>query len=155
MHIKSDHSYDAPPAKVHAMLTNPEFWQSLAQGRVDSCQASLTETGLKAKIGAPAPEQISAFTGATINVNLDASWLETDDGWAGPFTIDVDKMPASLVGTSTIAAKDAGTVVHYDGELTIRIPLVGKTLETKAAPYVMAIINDQEAVGQAWLASNS
>ncbi|MCL2783514.1 MAG: DUF2505 domain-containing protein, partial [Propionibacteriaceae bacterium] len=142
MHIDVQHHYDASPVAVHAMLADPAFWQSILtdEGRVESCQVDAIPGGVSMTLGVAAPSQLSRFTGGTLNLTLQTTWQVLDDGWSGPITIDVEKVPGSFAGTSTITPDGNGTSVVYNGDFTIHIPLVGKALEQKAAPYLTSVL---------------
>ena len=150
MHIQTQHHYQASPAAVRAMLANPAFWESLADG----CKGTATDNGVQVALSVPAPAQARRITGDTINADLEASWKPEGDGYAGPIILKAQGLPASFAGTTTISPDGDGSTVDYAGELSIRLPLVGPSLEKQAEPYLMRVINAQEAKGAEWLAAH-
>jgi len=134
------------------MMTDPAFWESLTSGRVNNCRADATADGVQVALAVKAPVQARRFTGDTLDATLDASWTPTGDTWTGPMGMSVKGLPASFTGSSTISPDGDGTKVAYQGDLTIKIPLVGDKLEAKAAPFLMSVIDSQQAAGAAWLA---
>jgi len=153
MHINTQHHFDASPAAVRAMLMDPKFWQSLAVGHVNHCDAAQTADGVQVDLGVQAPAEAKRLTGETLNATLEAAWKPTgDNAWSGPVAIAVKGLPASFSGTSTITPDGEGTSVAYEGDLTIRLPLIGPSLEAKAAPYLLGVLDAQQAAGTLWLA---
>ena len=53
-----------------------------------------------------------------------------------------------------VAAGGPGTIVTCNGSFSISIPLAGKKLEKKAAPYATAAFRTQQEAGDVWLASH-
>jgi hypothetical protein len=157
MHFHTQHHYDADTNRVYGMLTDPAFLDSLfaaADGLPHQVSVDGGHTVLRAQ--APAPQQITRFTGPTLSVTLDIAWGAADASGrrSGPVSVSVAKVPASLIGTATIAADTSGSTVTYDGEFTVRIPLVGAKLERTAAPYLTQGLDAQQDLGRAWLASH-
>lgn len=135
------------------MLANPQFWQSLAVGYVDHCAATPTADGVHVELSVKAPAEAKRIAGETLNATLEAVWKPAgDNDWRGPITIDVKGLPASFAGTSAITQDGGGTSVVYEGDLSIRLPLIGPRLEAKAAPYLMSVLDAQQAAGASWLA---
>jgi len=157
MRIDVHHHYDAAPGAVHAMLTDPAFWQSVLRGsdQVANCQVDAVDQGVHLSVDVKAPSQVSKFTGPVLAMTLRATWAPDDAGWGGPVNIEVQKVPGGFTGTSTITPDGPGTAVTYTGDFTVRIPFVGKALEQKAGPYLTAVLDDQQAQGVAWLTSHT
>jgi len=155
MKIDNQLHFDATPAAVRAMLMDPGFWNQLAVGRVDHCDATPTADGVSVEIGVRSPSQVQVVAGDVMTATLTATWSPAGDGWAGPVTIDVKGLPAAFNGTSSLNAAGDGTTVVYQGDLTIRIPLVGASLEKKTAPYLLSVLDAQQAVGTRWLAEHA
>jgi len=155
MRIDNQLHFDAAPAAVRTMLTDPGFWQQLAIGRIASCDATPTSDGVSVEIAVRAPSQVQRLTGELMSAALTADWLPDGDGWAGPVSIDVKGMPASFKGSSSLTAAGTGTTAVYQGDLTIRIPIVGPTLEKKTAPFLLSVLDAQQDVGTRWLTEHS
>jgi len=151
MHIQTKHHYDASPTAVRAMLADPAFWESLADGS----QGTAIADGVQVALAVPAPSKARSITGDVIHAALEATWQPADNGYTGPISLTVKGLPASFTGTSTIKPDGDGSVVDYQGELDIKLPLVGPKLERQAEPYLMRVINAQESKGAAWLASHA
>lgn len=156
MHIEVSQHYDAPAAAVHDMLADPAFWQLSMRGepQVESSQADAVTGGVVLRLKVTAPSQVARLVGDTLDMTLQATWLPDGDRWSGPVSIDVSKVPGSFSGLCTIAPAGGGTNVAYSGDFSIKLPLVGKTLEQKAAPYLTAVLKAQQATGIIWLADH-
>jgi len=155
MKIDNQLKFDATPAAVRAMLMDPGFWQQLAVGRVDHCEATPTSNGVTVDIGVRSPSQVQRLTGEVMSATLTATWAPSGDSWGGPVNIDVKGLPAAFTGTSSLTPEGTGTTVVYQGDLTIRIPLVGPSLEKKTAPFLLGVLDAQQEVGTRWLAEHS
>jgi len=154
MRIENQLHFDAAPAAVRAMLMDPGFWTQLAVGRVDHCDATPAADGVTVDIGVRAPSQVQRLTGDVLSASLSAAWAAAGHGWGGPVTIDVKGLPAVFKGTSSLNPDGTGTTVVYQGDLTIRIPLVGPSLEKKTAPFLLSVLEAQQDVGTNWLAEH-
>ena len=154
MRIDNQLHFDATPTAVRAMLMDPGFWTQLAVGRVDHCDATPTSDGVTVDIGVRSPSQVQRLTGEVMSATLTAAWPASGDGFGGPVNIDVVGLPAAFAGTSSLTPDGAGTAVVYQGDLTIRIPLVGPSLEKKTAPFLLGVLEAQQDVGTRWLAQH-
>ena len=85
------------------------------------------------------------------------SWQpETVDGdRRGAAHITVEGMPAELVGTVTLVSGGRGSVLTYDGELTVNIPFLGPSLAKQAAPALLEALEIQQRVGDEFLAKQN
>ena len=158
MHFSAQHTYDASPDRVFAMLTDADFLGSMMTSpSIKSHQVSVDGTHTVIAADAPAPSQIKRFTGDTLTITLDIDWctVTPEGGRTGPITVVVAKLPAKLSGTATVAPQGSGTTVTYEGEFSIRIPLVGGKLEGMAAPYITKVFDAQHLAGQDWLAEHA
>ena len=138
------------------MLADPAFWQYVLEGQTQTLEIGAVPDGVAMKLGVRAPSQVRAITGDTLQFGLSATWRLGDDGiWSGPIDIDGGKLPGAFAGTTTIGPDASGTQVTYAGDFTIKVPLIGKTLEQKAVPYVTGALSGQQAKGVEWLATHT
>ena len=61
-------------------------------------------------------------------------------------------MPASMGGTGEMIHLGRVTEVDFKAEFRVNLPLIGRSLEAAAAPYVRRVIDTQQAVGNDYLA---
>ncbi|WIY83766.1 DUF2505 domain-containing protein [Propionimicrobium sp. PCR01-08-3] len=155
MQISAQHRYTATPDQVLAMMAD-RIWLTEVAKRAGAEQwsASVDADGSHLQAALPAPARAQKFTGATMKVNLTLLWgpLGADGSSDGHITVATPGMPASMHGTAHLSSEQAISTVDYLAEFTITVPLVGKTLEQAAAPYVRRIIDIQQAVGDDYLA---
>jgi hypothetical protein len=68
----------------------------------------------------------------------------------GDLHVSFHGTPASMNGTIRIVADGAGSAVLVDAQFKANVPLVGGKVERIAAPIILAVIDAEEATGQAW-----
>jgi hypothetical protein len=76
-----------------------------------------------------------------------------DGGRRGAAHITVEGLPAELLGTVTLAPGGKGSVLTYDGELTVSVPFLGPSLARQAAPLLLEALEIQQRVGDEFLAA--
>lgn len=155
MQITCRQQYAASPAATHAMLTDPAFLSLAAErlgARDHDVAADPTATRVRASV--PAPSEVRPFVGERMNVVQESTWgpAAPDGTRTGSFRFTVPGAPVEVACATRLAPNGAGTLVEYDGTLTIRIPLVGPMVEKAAAPTVMESLAAQEQAGADWLA---
>ncbi|MDO5535234.1 MAG: DUF2505 domain-containing protein [Propionibacteriaceae bacterium] len=155
MQLSSRQEFPAPPADVFAMLTDEEFLRHAA-GRMGATQSRVsatdTTTSMEATLLSPAP--VRPFLGPTLMVRLALDWgqAEADGSRSGTFQVTVPGTPVNAQGSTHLAPTASGTEVSYEGDLTVKIPLVGARIEREAAPLITKALNAQARVGREWLA---
>jgi len=158
MHFRIQHRYDAAPARVFAMLIDPEFLDSMFTGPQDlPHKISVTGAHTVLRVDSPAPRQVKRYVGDTLHVTMDLNWsdqTEADGSRSGPFRVTVLRTPTGVNGTATIAPDGDGTTVTYDGEFTVRVPVLGTKMEKMASPQVTRVLDVQQEAGRAWLAAH-
>lgn len=156
MEFTAEHHYDADPAAVHAMFTDPQWWQALVErAGAQSSTVTAHDDTVDVHIELATPAKARPFAGDTLGLDQSFSWTPAEDGWDGSFTQSaVGKLPAASSGSATLRPAQGGTDVSYRGQFTVRIPVMGRKLEAMAAPYVTEIIDLQQKVGNEWLADH-
>ncbi len=89
-----------------------------------------------------------------MEIDLTISWNPlADDGTSnGRITVVTPGMPASMGGTAHLVSESGLSIVDYLADFVITVPLLGRTLEQAAAPYVRRVIDIQQSVGNDYLA---
>lgn len=154
MHLTSRQDFPAPPARVYAMLTDEAFLRHAAveMGSPDArVAASASRTAVEATI--ESPPEVRAFVGATLAILLEVAWgdAEPDGSRSGTFSMTVPGTPVTVAGTTRLEPTASGSVLAYDGELTVKVPLIGSRIEREAAPAIHEALDAQARVGRAWL----
>ncbi len=147
--------YDAPLADVYAMLTDPAFREkaSWSQG-ADSVQASVDGATVRIEMVQPntdVPAFARKFAGSSIRVIQAEEW---SDGSVAGFSVTMPGKPGSISGTRRLVAEGpdgAATLDTFDGEATVRIPLVGGKIEGLMRDRLVEGWNNESVVGRDWL----
>ncbi len=159
MQITTRHSYAAAPEAVVAMMADEVWLTEVArQAGAERWEVSVTESGSFVHAELPAPDKARRFTGASLAIDLTIVWqpADPDGSHHGRITVQIPGMPASMAGTGMMTPA-AGlttprTEVDYEAEFSINVPIIGRSLESAAAPYVRRVINSQQSVGNDYLA---
>lgn len=155
MDITTRLEFAAPPAEVHAMLTDEKYLDEVCR-ETESTSWDVEVTGATTRTSRtfPAPAAVARFTGADLTVTERTAWGEAgaDGARTGDLEMTVQGQPVSLRGQLAVAPGGPGTVVQLTGELKVAIPLLGKKLEQSTAPAVLAGFRKQQEVGERWLA---
>ncbi|WP_036899472.1 DUF2505 domain-containing protein [Propionibacterium sp. oral taxon 192] len=159
MQITTRHEYQATPQQVIAMMADERWLEEVAR-RANAQTWEVAVNGATSHVTAElaAPEKVRRFVGSALRIELDITWGAADAAGKhdGDIKVEIPGMPAKMSGAGTMmpTALDGaeGTVVEYTAEFTISIPLVGKSLEQAAAPYVTRVIDMQQEVGNDYLA---
>jgi len=152
--MKFTHSvrYDAPLADVYAMLTDQAFREkaSWSQGS-ESVQATVTNGGVRIEMVQPntdIPAFARKFAGATIRVIQSEKW---SDGSVAEFEVAMPGKPGSISGTRRLVTEGDSTLDTFDGEATVRIPLIGGKIEGLIRDKLVEGWNQERVVGRDWL----
>ncbi len=155
MHLTSRHELPADPDTAFLMLTDPAFLEQAASasGGTDvRVVTSAARTAVQTSIPSPVPAR--AFLGPRLALTQAVAWdaRNPDGGRTGQVSIDILDVPASAAGTVTLAPAASGSVLIWDGELTVSVPLLGATIERQAAPMIVEMLDGLGDQARAWLA---
>ena len=149
--------YDASPADVHAMLTDPAFREKVC----DAMHASRrdvkvvpSDTGVSVVVEQtqPArgiPSYAKRFVGDEIEIVQREAWA---DSTSARLTVDLPGKPAQFSGDLALTADGDGTVEAVTGEVSVKVPLIGGKLEGLVGDLLQSALKAEERVGRAWLA---
>lgn len=156
MEIHATNDFDASVPTVFTMLTDPEFLKAVCQATEPlEYSVSATSERTATRRVMTAPSVATRFTGPTIAVSEEITWL-ADDGSGirhGEANISVDGMPAKLLGKVRLSPGGRGVLLNYDGDLSVDIPLIGPGLAKQAAPLLLEALKIQQQVGDQHLAA--
>ncbi len=158
MQIQARNDFAADTLTTHAMLTDPAFLAQVceASGDLDYRVGGVPEhTAVQRTL--EAPSAVRSLLGDRLTLLQEIRWNAADATGArtGDLELTVQGMPARAQLTIDLRAGGRGTVVDFVGEFTIKVPLVGRSLEGKAAPALTAGFDVQQQVGDKWLAERS
>lgn len=154
MHIIATHDLPQAPDAAFRMLTDRSFLDAVCAA-TEPLEYTVFVNGLQtgSRRVMPNHPSIKRFTGSTITVTDEIAWEPdpTSDGSRrGKTRVAVAGMPVELLGTATLSANGAGSLLVYEGELTVAIPLLGPGLEKQAAPLLVEALDVQQQVAQTW-----
>lgn len=136
------------------MLRDESFLEQVAlRAGSKTNTISASDTVTKVSMELPAPSIVQKFVGATLKVDQTITWnsANADGTHSNLVEVKIPGMPVRMSATGTVRADQDGTVVTYEGELQVSIPLVGKKIETEAEPRLIRALDLQAEVGKEWL----
>lgn len=157
MQIETTHSFAAPVSLVADMMLDKGFWDAVAR-RADatSHQVKISHTVAELVITVAAPKAMAALVGGSLTLTQRSALGEPNE--LGERTADVDVavsgLPVVMSATGRLSATGSGAELHYSGELNVRIPILGRRIETEALPFIEHALDSQAEVARQWLADN-
>lgn len=159
MKVNNELRYDAPPAEVYAMLTDPRFREKACEySRAIDWVVDVSETpsGIRVEVERThdvpnLPGFARKFVGDTIRIAQVEAW-ENDAEAA--LTLTIPGKPGRLDGASRLASTDGGTVQTIAGNLQVNVPLIGGKLEGVVDGFLRKSFRAEQKVGQRWLAGD-
>lgn len=153
--MKLTHSvrYDAAPADVYAMLTDPAFREKASWAQqVESVDATVTGGSVRIEMVQPntdIPSFARAFAGETTRAIQAEEWR---DGEVAEFSVTTPGKPAGISGTRRLVADGDGTLDTFEGEAKAKVPLIGGKIESLIGAKLKQGWDVEHGVGAAWLA---
>lgn len=154
MQISTSHEYAATPDQVAEMLLDRDFLEKVA-ARAGATSATIHTGGLSAELTLHLnpPAAVAGFIGKELCFTQEMSWDEPgEQPRTGNVEVTVHGMPVTMNAQGRLTATEGGCLASYEGELTVRVPLIGKKLEREAEPFIRAALDAQAEVGKEWLA---
>lgn len=155
MKLNYRHEFNGSTDEVVALFRNPDFIDDVAKhaGALDHTVSIEGET-THLKLTLPAPDSIAMFFGKGIKIAQSFAWDTPDEvgNRKGVFTVDISGAPVSVEANAVLSpAGENASVADYDGELEVKIPLVGKKVEGQVEPMIKAAFAGIERRARAWL----
>src|SRR5689334_14437797 len=152
-------SYDAAPADVLAMLADPAFREKVCQAMHSTRQdVSIKGSGSGMKVVVdqtqPAkgiPSFAKKFVGDEIQIVQREAWTSED---GADLTVEIPGKPGEIKGSIGLAAKGSGTAETVEGDIKVRIPMLGGKLEGLIRDLLVSALKTEERVGRKWLAGD-
>ncbi len=99
------------------------------------------------------PDFVKKLTGSTVKVKQTEVWSGPDA--SGNRTADVKVsiigQPAEMVGKAKLFAVDGGADFTVDGDVTVKIPFLGKKIEPEVAKAIRASLREEVEYGMSKL----
>jgi hypothetical protein len=153
--------FSAAPGDVWAVLVDPRFLVARAErsGALGH-EESVTEDGgttvvtTSRTVGTDRlPQAASRFLGATAVVEQVERWApaEADGSRSGRLTLTIRSAPVELTAKAVLAPSGTGTVHELTGSLSVRVPLLGGSVEKAALPGLLDLMRSEVELARQWL----
>ena len=156
MRLRHELAYDAPPPDVHAMLSDPLFWDKVAEATgALSSTATVHADGATTRIVVDHEQTVTGVPSFAKRFVGDSTRAITTQVWRGQdavVEVETPGKPTRIAGTATLAANGAGSTLTYDLDVKASVPLVGGKLEKLVVDLTTEGFDKEQAVGAAWLA---
>jgi hypothetical protein len=154
--LRHELAYDAPPADVLAMMSDPLFWERVGEANdvVSWTPTVSTEAGATRVVideeqrTAGVPSFAKKIVGDTTRVVITQVWR----GQEADYQIETPGKPTHVHGTATVSANGTGAVLVYDLDVKASVPLIGGKLEKLVVDLTREGFDKEQGVGAAWLA---
>ncbi len=157
MQIHASNDFAAEPEQVYAMLTDRVFLRAnaLASHPLEH-SVSVDGAVTKTRRVMPTPSVAARLAGPRMAIVDEITWAPAHAGVrTGAALIEVEGLPAKLVGTVRLSPGGRGTLLSYDGDFTVTVPILGPSLTRQAAPLLLEAIELQQQVGDEYLAARA
>ncbi|WP_103062604.1 DUF2505 domain-containing protein [Actinomyces qiguomingii] len=158
-------TYPADPTRVAAMLADPAYQRDrFARFNLEDAHVDVAARGrgfVATISGSVPPSRLPAAAArlvrSAVSFGLTESWGEpgADGSRSGSVEITVKGAPVKA-GATTVMRPDSdgqATSVVVDLELSVTVPLVGRSVEEKALAQIGRVVSDEERRAAAWLAA--
>ena len=154
MQLAYTHTYAAEPTRVVDLRRTEAFLTDVAThaGAVShSVELGNDATVLGMKL--PVPSHLTKFVGQTVQLTQTFRFQAPgpDGSIRGTVDVDVPGMPVEVQANALLSPVADGTRAHYTGTLTVRIPLVGKKVESQLEPFIRDAFDGLERRAADWL----
>lgn len=157
MKFRIELSYDAPPADVFAMLSDPAFRERVCEAQhtvshdvtVEMAGAGMTVTVETVQNTAGLPSIAKKIVGDTTRAILTETWK---DGSGGTVSITAPGKPTGATGTVRLVEAGSGATEVVELDVKVKVPLIGGKLEQLMADTIKEAYDVELTVGRDWLA---
>ncbi|WP_303325187.1 DUF2505 domain-containing protein [Actinomyces radicidentis] len=157
-------TYPADPARVAAMLADPAYQRRrAARLGLDDADVDVTPSGegfTATLSGTVPPTRLPSaarrFVRSALSFTVTESWggPGAEGTRTGALDVAATGAPVRASATGRLAPVAAGTAVTYDVDLSVSVPLVGRSIEDKALSMSGRVVTDEEKRGADWLAAH-
>jgi hypothetical protein len=141
---------------VYALLVDEQFrTESCANQGATDYDVTVVPSGEGATVtivrtqDADMPDFVKKLTGNTVKVKQTEVWSAPDA--SGNRTADVKVsiigQPAEMIGTAKLFAKGDSADFTVDGDVTVKIPFLGKKIEPEVAKAIRASLREEVEYG--------
>jgi hypothetical protein len=167
VHVADEIRYPADPETVFEMLCDREFQERKCRATgalaftVDVVRHGDGSATISTQRTMPTdsfPEFVRSFVGDSVQLVEVGAWRPADqDGTrSGTLSVEIAGTPVQMSATLRLrpdgGERRPATVQTVEGELRVKVPLVGGKIEKAAEPAIRMAIKTEARVGQEWLA---
>ncbi len=155
MQIQARNDFAADTVATHAMLTDPAFLAEVCAASGDlsyRVDGGADHTAVERTL--ESPSAVRGLLGDRLTLVQQIRWdaAGPDGARTGRLELTVKGLPAKADLAIDLRPGGRGTLIDFRGDFTIKVPLVGRSLEAKAVPALTAGFDVQQRVGDDWLA---
>lgn len=155
MDLDYTHTYAANPERVVGLLRNKDFIADVAHhAGATEHDVDITDEATVLTMALPVPDSIAKFVGRTMRLKQTFRFEppRADGSIRGTVDVDVPGMPVDVVANAAMVPQANGTTQgRYTGDLKVKIPLVGKKVESQVEPYIRDAFAGLERRAADWL----
>ncbi|MDO4911554.1 MAG: DUF2505 domain-containing protein [Corynebacterium sp.] len=155
---------NAPVEKVHAALTNADYWAhdvahlSTEPGQVHSFEGDANGAVATLFEVLPLdllPQAVQAMISQSLKVKRVVNVGPLVDGKSTiEYTADVKGTPVDFKGTITLTGDDSTSTLDYENEITVAIPMMGAAIEPKVADALGELFQNEADLCGEWISAN-
>lgn len=162
MMIQETWTYDAPTERVFQMLLDPKFQEAkcAATGALNHQvsvkeQASVHVIETQREMATDGlPDNVARIIGKTLKIVETQLWgpAAADGSRTADLDVSLGGLPVNYTGRIYLSPDGDATTMLVKGELRALIPLVGKKVESAAAPAISSGVQIEAETGAKYLA---
>jgi hypothetical protein len=156
MRLRHELAYDAPPADVIAMMSDPIFWERVgAANDVISWAPTVSKEPGATRVVIDEEQKTAGVPSFAKRIVGDSTRVVITQVWRGQeadYTIETPGKPTHVHGTAAVSENGTGSVLTYDLDVKASVPLIGGKLEKLVVDLTKEGFDTEQSVGAAWLA---
>lgn len=152
-------TYDAAPADVLKMLSDPAFREKVCEAMhavrrdvsIDGAPEGMAVVVDQTQPAKGIPSFAKKFVGDEIHIVQKESWAGAT---SASLAVQIPGKPGDFKGAIDLAGDTDGTVETVAGDIKVKIPMIGGKLEGLIADLLRSALKSEQRVGRAWLAGD-
>jgi uncharacterized protein YndB with AHSA1/START domain len=163
MQVRHELRYDAPVDEVYAMLGDADFRRRVCEA-MDVADHDISvqphdDGGMAVRIDmlqrtAGLPGFATRIVGDRTRVIQSETWVPDGDGHAADLDLAIPGKPGHIAGRITLRPAGKGSVERFEGDVVIRLPLVGGRVERLVQDLFIEGMDTEQRLGVLWLSGD-
>ncbi len=153
----------ATTGSVMAMMLDPTFRERVCQATraldysvdIDANQYGSARVVIDRVMASEVSDFAKKLVGEKVSIRQTEEWsaARRDGSRTAELTITIKGQPAQMLGTMTLgpSADGTGVRIHVQGDVQVKIPLLGRKVEREFSKGILAAIEKEQEVGASWL----